>query len=69
MQEKPFDCMHKKKYRDDAKELYYSEESLKCGYVPQEICAARVPVSAFELFASLPASIWTSVDYQHYKKH
>lgn len=66
MQEKPFDCMHRK-YRDDAKELYYSEESLKCGYVPQEICAARVSVSAFEPFASLPASIWTLVDCLHKK--
>lgn len=61
MQEKPFDCMHTK-YRDDARKLYYSEECLKYGYVPQEICAARVSVSAVELLATLPASIWTSLD-------
>lgn len=53
MQEKPFDCMEgEKKYRDDANELYYSEESLKYGYVPQEICAARVSAGAFECVPS-----------------
>lgn len=48
MQEKPFDCMHLKKCKDEVEELYYSESSQKYGYVPQLICAARVSVSAFE---------------------
>lgn len=38
-------------------------ESLKCGYGSQGKCAARMSVRAFELLASLLASIWTLVDY------
>lgn len=57
MQEKPFDCMHKK-LRDDAKELYYLEESLKCA--ARDMCCQGVCQYFWTM--CLPPSLHLDID-------
>lgn len=63
MQEKPF-LPHAEKNTEMIQRNSITQRNFwNMDMCRKKICAARVSVNAFELFASLPASIWTSVDY------